>query len=134
MEDKGTTAGARDICERTLDYAVRAIKLCRTLQAMRTGAGDVVGKQYLRSATSIGANVSEAQAAESRADFVHKYRLALKEARESLYWLHVLERSELVAQSRLSEIVQETDELVAIITTIVRHARENAEGPGRTAQ
>jgi four helix bundle protein len=72
-----------DIEERTLGYALRSVKLYQYLQSKRDGAGWIIGKQFLRSATSIGANVSEAQSGESRADFIHKYAIAQKEARES---------------------------------------------------
>ena len=76
----------QDIRSRSFDYALRAIKLYQHLQAGKDGAGWVLGKQYLRSACSIGANIEEAQASESRADFVHKLGIAQKEARESLYY------------------------------------------------
>jgi four helix bundle protein len=80
----------RDIRERTFQYALRAITLYRTLQEGKDSAGWILGKQYLRCATSIGANIEEAQSGESRADFVHKYAIAQKEARESLYWLRLM--------------------------------------------
>lgn len=76
---------ALDIRKRAFQYSLRAIKLYRFLQGRKDGAGWVVGKQYLRCATSIGANIEEAQSAETKADFIHKYGIAQKEARESLY-------------------------------------------------
>jgi len=85
----------------------------------KDGAGWVIGKQFLRSATSIGANVTEAQSAESAADFIHKYGIAQKEARESEYWLALMERADLFPGAALAELKQETDELIAIITTII---------------
>src|SRR5208282_6800899 len=81
---------AQDIRKRAYLYALRAIKLYRHLQEQRDGAGWVLGKQYLRAATSIGANIEEAQASESRADFIHKVGISQKEARESLFWLRLL--------------------------------------------
>ncbi len=65
-----------DIRERALQYAMRSIKLFRFLQKQRDGVGMVLGRQFLRSATSIGANLVEAQAGESRRDFVHKCSIA----------------------------------------------------------
>jgi len=62
------------------------------LQEKRDGAGWVLGKQYLRAATSIGANIEEAQSGETKADFIHKYGIAQKEAKESHYWLRLLGR------------------------------------------
>jgi four helix bundle protein len=66
------------------------VKVFHAVQDSGDRAGWVLAKQFLRSATSIGANLEEARAAESRADFIHKYRIALKEARESAYWLLLL--------------------------------------------
>jgi len=67
----------------------------------------------------MGANVAEAQAGESRADFVHKLGIAQKEARESLFWLRFLAESQLVGRVRLRPLIQETDELIAVITAIL---------------
>ena len=86
-------ANPEDIRRRSFDYTLRAIKLYQFLQDKRDGAGWVIGKQYLRAASSIGANIEEAQAGESRSDFVHKLGIARKEARESVYWLRVLAES-----------------------------------------
>jgi four helix bundle protein len=116
----------RDICERTLDYALRAVRLHQAIEEERDSAGLVIARQYPRSATSIGANVEEAQAAESRSDFIHKYSIAWKEARESLYWLRLLARSGIVSLERLEDLIQESREILAIITTIVMNARKNA--------
>jgi four helix bundle protein len=113
------TAATRDICQRTMDYALRAVELFDHLQQTDRRAAWVIANQYLRAATSIGANLEEAQAGESRMDFTHKCSISLKEARESLYWLRLLERSGIVAGSRLAPLIQETREIVAILTTIV---------------
>src|SRR5580693_6580379 len=91
----------REIRARTFAYALRAVKLYQHLQKKKDGAGWILGKQYLRAATSIGANMAEAQAGESRGDFIHKLGIAQKEARESLFWLQLLAESELVAQAKL---------------------------------
>jgi len=108
-----------DIRRRSYGYSLRAIKLYQTLQQGKDGAGWVLGKQYLRAATSIGANVEEAQSAESRPDFVHKYGIAQKEARESLYWLRLLAESGIVPSQRLRPLMKETEELFAVITGII---------------
>lgn len=108
-----------DIRERTMDYAVRAVKLFRYLQKTRDEVARVIGRQYLRSATSIGANLVEGLSGESRRDFLHKYGIAQKEARESLYWLTLLKRANVVAGTRLRDILDETDQIVAILTSIV---------------
>ena len=78
-----------------------------------------MGKQYLRCATSIGANIEEAQGSESRADFVHKLGIAQKEVRESLFWLRLLDETHIVPNAKLKPLMRETEELVAVITSIV---------------
>jgi four helix bundle protein len=109
----------QDIQRRTCGYSLRAIKLYQALQQRKDSAGWVMGKQYLRAATSIGANVQEAQSAESRPDFVHKYGIAQKEARESLYWLKLLAESGIIPSPRLRPLMKETEELFAVITGII---------------
>ena len=116
---------ARDIRERSFEYALRAIKLYQFLQEGKDGAGWVLSKQYLRSATSIGANLEEAQSGQSKADFIHKMSIAQKEARESLYWLRLLAKSEILSTNRLEPLIQETEELIAIITSIIRKTKQN---------
>ena len=123
MKDDNGHAAVPDIQERTLDYGVRAVRLYQALQSDRSGAGRVIARQYLRSATSIGANVAEAQGGETRADFIHKYSIALKETRESLYWLRLVERATLLPPQRLSDIIAETREILAVITAIVVNAK-----------
>ena len=104
---------APDIRKRSYAYSLRAIKLYQALQAGKDGAGWVLGKQYLRAARSIGANVEEAQSAESRSDFIHKYGIAQKEAKESHYWLRLLADSGIVAARRLAPLMRETEQLYA---------------------
>ena len=82
--------GPQDIEERTLSYATRAVNLFRALQEKEGKAGWIVGNQHLRSAVSIGANVSEARSGESRRDSIHKMQIALKEARERLFQLKLM--------------------------------------------
>ena len=109
----------REIRARSFAYALRAVKLYQHLQRQRDGAGWILGKQYLRCATSIGANIEEAQGSESRADFVHKLGIAQKEVRESLFWLHLLDETHIVPNAKLKPLMRETEELVAVITSIV---------------
>jgi len=94
------------------------------LQKQCDGAGRILAKQYLRSATSIGANIEEAQAGETRADFAHKLGVARKEARESLYWLRLLAESGIVPQTKLDPLLRETAELLAVITSIIVSAKK----------
>ena len=121
--------GPPEIRQRTYGYSLRAIKLYQALQGGRDGAGWVLGKQYLRAATSVGANVEEAQSAESRLDFVRKYGIAQKEARESLYWLKLLAESGIIPSRRLRPLMKETEELFAVITGIILSAKGGASKP-----
>jgi four helix bundle protein len=116
-----------DIRRRAFRYSLRAVKLYQFLQEGRDGAGWILGKQYLRAATSIGANIQEAQSAETRADFVHKYSIAQKESRESLYWLQLLAESGIIATARLKPLMKETQELFAVITAIIISAKQRSK-------
>ena len=86
-----------------------------------------MGKQFLRAATSIGANIEEAQGAESRSDFVHKLGIARKKARESIYWLRVMAESKLISKTRLAPLVKETEEILRVLTTIILETRRKKE-------
>ena len=112
-----------NIRARSFQYGLRAIRLYHFLQKGRDGAGWILGKQYLRAACSVGANIEEAQASESRADFIHKLGIAQKEARESLFWLRLLSESEIVTQTKLKSLLQENEELVSVLTSIVVKAK-----------
>jgi four helix bundle protein len=112
-----------DIEQRTMDYTVRAVSLFRYLKSTRDEAASILGRQYLRSAASIGANLVEARAGESKADFIHKCAIAQKEARESLYWLRIMLRAQLVSSRRIQPLLDETDELIAIITAILKNTK-----------
>ena len=114
---------ARDLDDRLLDYGVRVIKL---VQALPPGlAGRRIGDQLLRSGTSVGANYEEAQGAESKADFIHKLQIALKELRESHYWLRLIAGAKLVQTSQMAELIDEATQLRAILSKSVATAKEN---------
>ena len=113
----------RDLDERLLEYGARIIKLVDALP--RNIAGHRIGDQLLRCGTSVGANYEEAQGAESRSDFVHKLQIALKELRESNYWLRLLARSGILPSERLGEIIEESNQLRAILSKAVASAKEN---------
>jgi four helix bundle protein len=114
----------RDIQERTFAFALRIVRLCQNLDE-RPGIARTLGKQLLRAGTSIGANIEEAQAGQSRADFISKCAIALKEARETLYWLRLLEAAEVVSTARLTDLQAEADQLVRILTAIITTSRKN---------
>ena len=116
--------GDGDILGRTEQYSLRAIQLFRYLRRQKAEDGWVVGRQLLRSATSVGANLVEADAAETRKDFVHKCRLALKEARESGYWLRLLLLAEIVESHRLASLLSETEQLISILVRIIVNTKD----------
>lgn len=107
------------ITDRSFDFAVRVVKLCRFLES-QDRVSKTLANQLLRSGTSIGANVEEAQAGQSKADFIAKMSIARKEARETHYWLRLLKESEIVSDAQLSEVINEADEIIRILTAIVK--------------
>jgi four helix bundle protein len=107
------------ITDRSFDFAVRVVKLCRFLES-QDRVSKTLANQLLRSGTSIGANVEEAQAGQSKADFIAKMSITRKEARETHYWLRLLKESEIVSNTQLSEIIKEADEIIRILTAIVK--------------
>ena len=108
----------KDIVNRTFDFATRIVRLCNYLDH-RYGVARTLSRQLLRAGTSIGANVEEAQAGQSRADFISKYAIALEEALETHYWLRLIAAAEIVPQARLSGLQTEADELRRIIAAII---------------
>jgi four helix bundle protein len=107
------------IVERSFAFAVRVVRLCRFLEA-QDRVSRTLANQLLRAGTSIGANIEEAQAGQSKADFTAKMAIARKEARETLYWLRLLKAAEIVESEKLNDITKEADELVRILTSIVK--------------
>ena len=89
--------------------------------------GQILGKQLLRSGTSVGANVEEAQAAQSKADFVSKLSIALKEARETRYWLTLILESESLPANRLDAIQVEIEEIIKILYTIIQNSKDDGK-------
>ena len=93
----------------------------------RHPATRVVIDQLAKSGTSVGANLHEAQAAESRADFIHKLQIALKEARETRYWLALIQRAEWITDPLLGRLCQEALEISAILAKSVLTAKRNSK-------
>jgi four helix bundle protein len=111
-----------NICERTFNFAVRVIRLCRYPDE-KPGVSRTLGKQLLRAGTSVGANIEEARAGQSKADFISKNAIALKEARETYYWLRLLVASKVLDESRVAELMSEADELMRVIGAIIVSAK-----------
>ena len=111
----------REIRERVFRFACDVVALHDVL-VTRNGSARDMSRQLMRSATSIGANLEEADAGQSRADFVSKCTIALKEARESLYWLRLLRATNKV-DAGAEALIHECDRIVAVITTIIRKTK-----------
>ena len=109
------------IQERSFAFAVRVLRLVRALP--RDTGGQVVVHQLARSGTSVGANVEEAQASHPKVDFARRINIAWAEAKETLYWLRLLAETEMLPQPRLQPLLTEADELVRILTSIVKTSR-----------
>ncbi|MCK4391063.1 MAG: four helix bundle protein [Desulfobacterales bacterium] len=111
-----------ELADRFLSFTVRIIKLVDALP--KTVTGKHVGNQLLRSGTSPGANYEEARGAESKADFIHKMSIVLKELKESRYWLKVVISVPLVKTKRLGTLLEECEQLIAIIAKSISTARK----------
>src|SRR5688572_19931754 len=113
------SVGRQDLRKRTKDFAIRIIKLYAALP--KTTEGQVIGKQILRSGTSVGAHYREACRAKSNADFISKIEGGLQELDETLYWLELLTAAEIVPAGRLQPLESETNELIAMFVSMVRN-------------
>jgi len=115
----------RDLDERLLVYGATIIKLVESLPS--TIAGRRIGDQLLRSGTSVGANFEEAQGAESKNDFAHKLQIALKELRESNYWLRLLAKTGMLPQETLVVVIGESAQLKAILSKSIATVKGTAK-------
>jgi four helix bundle protein len=112
-----------DLGTRTKAYALRVIRLYASLPT--TAVAQVLGKQLLRSTTSVGAHYREASRARSTAEFVSKIEGGLQELEESLYWLELLAEAEVVGAGRLADLMDEGGQLVAILVTCAKNAKQS---------
>jgi len=116
---------AYDLEERLIDFAVRVIRIAQALP--KTEVGRHVCGQITRSGTSAAPNYGEAQGAESRADFIHKMRIALKELRETKVWLKIIKQAGLIEAEKLKNVLDENDELIAIFAKSLKTAGRKSE-------
>ncbi|MBQ4350083.1 MAG: four helix bundle protein [Clostridia bacterium] len=120
---KKENGGENLILEKSKRFAVRTVRLYQYL--MREKREYLLSKQFLRSGTSIGANCREASRAQSRADFVPKMNIALKEADEALYWLELLYETDYLRHHQFQSIDQNADELTRILAAILKSAKSS---------
>ena len=106
--------------EKSFEFAVRIVNLCKYLTTEKREF--VLSKQLLRSGTSIGANISEAQRGQSKADFTAKMSIALKEANETYYWLRLLYRTEYLTQPQFESLEKDILELIWLLMSICKTA------------
>src|SRR5205814_3419244 len=111
-------APRNDLSERTKDFALRTIRMFVTLP--KSSEAQILGKQVLRSGTSIGANYREAYRGRSKAEFISKCGDCLKEIEETAYWLELLVDARIVSAGKLAPLRREIDELTAIFVTIIK--------------
>ena len=122
---KNRQSRAVELEQRLIDFAVRIVRLSARLP--RTAAGRHIAGQILRSGTSPAPNYGEARGAESRADFIHKLRIVLKELNETFIWLQIIERSQIVKRELLVAIIQENGDLCRIFTASLNTARRHTK-------
>jgi len=111
-----------ELRERAFEFACRVVDLHRFVYESEPSLRDI-SRQACSAATSVGANLEEADAAQSRPDFISKCNISLKEAREARYWLRILART--LKSKRLTPLTTESTELIAILTTIVKKSRDH---------
>ncbi|MBQ9215929.1 MAG: four helix bundle protein [Prevotella sp.] len=108
--------------EKSFQFAIRIVKLNRYL--MEEKKEFVLSKQILRAGTSIGANIAEAQFAQSKPDFASKMHISLKEANETRYWLRLLKATDIIESSLLDTIISDCDELIDMLVATCRTSKE----------
>ena len=113
------------IVQKSYAFSLRCVKLYKYL-CSRDG-NYIIGKQLLRSGTSIGANVREALRAQTRPDFITKLNVALKEASETEYWIELLRDSDYISSSQAESMLADCVELLKLLTSIVKKSKENSD-------
>lgn len=111
------------IKKKSFEFAIRIVKLFQHLQAEKKEY--VLSKQLLRSGTSVGAMVREAEHSESKGDFVHKLAIAKKEINETIYWLELLNATEYLTQKEFESINADAVEIIKLITRIIKSTKSN---------
>ena len=111
------------IKDKSINFALRIIKLYKFLNDSKKEY--VISKQLMRSGTSIGANVSESEHAESKADFIHKLSISLKEANETKYWIDLLHMSDYITDLEYISISQDINEILKLLISIIKTSKKN---------
>lgn len=125
MKDESKTP--QDLGVRTKLFALDIIRLYTSLS--KAAEAQVLGKQLLRAGTSVGAHYREARRAKSNADFISKMEGALQELDETVYWLELLADSGIAEKGKLSGLMREANELIAILVTVTKSVKNNSPKP-----
>jgi len=112
-----------ELKERTFGFGLRIVRLVQSLP--KVGSVDILGRQLLRSGTSVGANYRAATRARSRADFIAKLGIAEEECDETIYWMDMLIELKLISKHRTRELRSEAEQLLPIIVSSIKTARRN---------
>ncbi len=114
------------IQQRSKKFAIRVIRAYVELNKKHfDDAGKVLAKQFLRSGTSVGANCAEAEFAQSRADFLSKYSIALKEASECRYWIEIMIESKIVSENKFTQMLPELNSIIKILISTTKSLKQN---------
>jgi four helix bundle protein len=111
---------------KSFQFAVETVNMYKKIQ--KTKNEFILSKQFVRSGTSVGANVREGINAESKADFIHKLGVAQKECDESIYWLELLHATEYIPQADMLRMKSEAEEILRILRSIILTAKQNLPG------
>jgi four helix bundle protein len=109
--------------KRTKSFAIKAIRLVESLP--ETTAGRIIGRQLIRSGTSVGANYRAACRARSTAEFIAKMGIVEEECDETLYWMEIISETGLIEKDRLNELVGEANEILSMVVSSIKTARSN---------
>lgn len=118
-----TTRYYNPILDKSFNFAIRIIRFYK-LKSLSDYSLNSLFKQLLRSGTSIGANVSEAQSAFTKRDFVNKLGIALKESRETEYWLKLFKKSDIISDKEFKSLFSDCEELSKLLTSIIKSSKE----------
>lgn len=116
---------ADEVEERLIDFGVRVIRLADALP--KTPAGKHIGNQLLRSGTSPAPHYAEARGAESKADFIHKLKIGLKELNESTVWLRMIIRADLLPESKIADLLDENQQLCKILNATISTTKRSSQ-------
>ena len=114
-----------EIVKLSIKFSLQVIEVYRQLE--KDSVGRILGKQFLRSGTSIGANIHEAQGAQSKADFIAKMSIAHKEARETAYWVTLFNESQILSSEIINTLTTETNQIIKILSSILITAKRNQQ-------